>query len=201
MEAVLHGTILALGLILPLGVQNVFLFTQGATQPRLRNALPATITAALCDTLLILLAIFGLSLIILQFEWMRIGIMTVGVLFLIYMGYYIWKSKPPTSVKGKALSSKKQILFAMSVSLLNPHAILDIVGVIGTSALNYIGLDLILFTISCITVSWIWFIGLTISGSIMKKLDNQYILMNIFNKASALFIWGTAIYLLIGLVK
>ncbi|CAD2071492.1 Arginine exporter protein ArgO [Jeotgalicoccus meleagridis] len=85
MEAVIHGVILAIGLILPLGVQNVFLFTQGATQPKLRNALPATITAALCDTLLILLAIFGLSLIILQFEWLRIGIMTIGILFLIYI--------------------------------------------------------------------------------------------------------------------
>lgn len=201
MEAVLHGVILAIGLILPLGVQNVFLFTQGATQPRLRNALPATITAALCDTLLILLAIFGLSLIILQFEWLRIGIMTLGILFLIYMGYSIWQSTPATSAEGKALSYKKQILFAMSVSLLNPHAILDILGVIGTSALNYRGLDLIVFTISCIAVSWIWFIGLTVSGAIMKQLDNQYILMSIFNKASALFIWGTAIYLLIGILK
>lgn len=196
MEAILHGAILAIGLILPLGVQNVFLFTQGAMQPRLRNALPATITAALCDTLLILLAIFGLSLIILQFEWMRVGIMIAGVLFLIYMGYSIWKSEPATSAKGKALSPKKQIVFAMSVSLLNPHAILDIVGVIGTSAMNYIGLDLILFTISCITVSWIWFAGLTISGAIMKRSNNQHTLMSIFNKGSALFIWGTAIYLL-----
>lgn len=201
MEAIIHGIILALGLILPLGVQNVFLFTQGATQPKLRNALPATITAALCDTLLILLAIFGLSVIVLQFEWMRIGLMTIGILFLIYMGYSIWKSVPATSVKGKALPVKKQIIFAMSVSLLNPHAILDIVGVIGTSALNYIGLDLILFTVSCVTVSWLWFIGLTVAGTTMKRLDNQKILMNVFNKGSALFIWGTALYLLIGLIN
>ncbi len=201
MEAILHGIILAIGLILPLGVQNIFLFTQGATQPRLRNALPATITAALCDTLMILLAIFGLSIIVLQFEWLRIGLMILGILFLIYMGYSIWKSEPATSVKGNALSAKKQILFAMSVSLLNPHAILDIIGVIGTSSLNYIGADLILFTISCITVSWLWFLGLMVSGTVMKKLDNQHTLMTIFNKGSALFIWGTAIYLLIGLVK
>lgn len=200
MEAIIHGIILALGLILPLGVQNVFLFSQGATQPKLRSALPATITAALCDTLLILLAIFGLSIIVLQFEWMRVSLMTIGILFLIYMGYSIWRSKPATSVKGEALPVKKQILFAMTVSLLNPHAILDIIGVIGTSALNYVGFDQILFTISCITVSWIWFFSLTIAGSFMKKLDNHGKLMIIFNKSSAVFIWGTAVYLFIGLI-
>jgi L-lysine exporter family protein LysE/ArgO len=93
------------------------------------------------------------------------------------------------------------LLQSISLSLLNPHAILDIVGVIGTSALNYIGLDLILFTVSCVTVSWLWFIGLTVAGTTMKRLDNQKILMNVFNKGSALFIWGTALYLLIGLIN
>ena len=32
-EAILHGIILAFGLIVPLGVQNVFVFNQGALQP------------------------------------------------------------------------------------------------------------------------------------------------------------------------
>ena len=40
MGALFHGVILALGLILPLGVQNVFVFNQGATHKKFRNALP-----------------------------------------------------------------------------------------------------------------------------------------------------------------
>lgn len=200
MEAIIHGIILAIGLILPLGVQNVFVFSQGATQPRLRNALPATITAALCDTLLIILAIFGLSIIVLQFEWLRLSLMVIGILFLLYMGYSIWRSEPTTSITSKLLTMRKQILFALSVSLLNPHAILDIVGVIGTSALKYVGTERIFFTVSCIVVSWIWFFGLTLAGSVIKKLDGKGKLMIIFNKSSALFIWGTAIYLFIGLL-
>ncbi|MGQ0518501.1 LysE/ArgO family amino acid transporter, partial [Bacillus sp. D-CC] len=51
-----------------------------------------------------------------------------------------------------------------------------------------------------ITVSWIWFFGLTLVGTVMKKIDSTGGLMNIFNKCSALFIWGTAIYLFIGLI-
>lgn len=62
-----------------------FCFSQGATQPTLLRALPAGVTAAICDTLLILLAVFGLSLIVLQFEWLRITLMIMGIIF-----YFIW---------------------------------------------------------------------------------------------------------------
>ncbi|HCF54783.1 MAG TPA: amino acid transporter [Bacillus sp. (in: Bacteria)] len=200
MEAIFHGIILAFGLILPLGVQNVFVFSQGATQPKLIRALPAAVTAALCDTFLILLAVFGLSTIVLQFEWLRLGLMIAGILFLLYMGYVIWRSNPTTNEANKALPIRQQIIFALSVSLLNPHAILDTVGVIGTSALKYVGMEQVVFTIACITVSWMWFFGLTLAGRVMRNLDSTGGLMNIFNKCSALFIWGTAIYLLIGLI-
>lgn len=200
MEAIIHGILLAFGLILPLGVQNVFIFSQGATQPSLLKAFPAAITAALCDTLLIVLAVFGLSVIVLQLEGLRLGLMIVGVIFLFYMGYSIWRSKPASLETGKSLKARKQIVFAMSVSLLNPHAILDTVGVIGTSALKYVGTEQLLFTVACIIVSWCWFFGLTVAGATMKKLDGTGKLMTIFNKCSAVFIWCTAGYLILSLL-
>lgn len=199
MEAFLHGIILAFGLILPLGVQNVFVFSQGATQPNLLRALPASVTAAICDTLLILLAVFGLSLIVLQFEWLRITLMAIGIVFLLYMGYSIWRSNPANTENSEALPIKKQILFALSVSLLNPHAILDTIGVIGTSALKYSGAEQMMFTIACVFISWLWFFGLTLTGASFKKLDGSGKLMRLFNKCSAVFIWATACYLASGL--
>lgn len=199
MEAFLHGIILAFGLILPLGVQNVFVFSQGATQPSLLRALSAGVTAAICDTLLILLAVFGLSLIVLQFEWLRITLMTIGIIFLLYMGYSIWRSNPANTENSEALPIKKQILFALSVSLLNPHAILDTIGVIGTSALKYSGTEQIMFTVACVFISWLWFFGLTLTGASFKKLDGSGKLMRLFNKCSAVFIWATACYLASGL--
>lgn len=200
MEAFLHGIILAFGLILPLGVQNVFVFSQGATQPNLLRALPASVTAAICDTLLILLAVFGLSLIVLQFEWLRITLMTIGIIFLLYMGYTIWRSNPVNTENSEALPIKKQILFALSVSLLNPHAILDTIGVIGTSALKYSGTEQMMFTVACVLISWLWFFGLTLTGASFKKLDGSGKMMRLFNKCSAVFIWATACYLAIGLL-
>ncbi|MFC7686069.1 LysE/ArgO family amino acid transporter [Ureibacillus sp. GCM10028918] len=197
MEPLLHGILLAFGLILPLGVQNIFVFTQGVTQPRLAKALPAAITAAICDTVLIVLAILGLSLIVLQFEWLRIVLLAGGILFLIYMGKVIWTS-PAANVEGEtSLQVRKQIVFALSVSLLNPHALLDTIGVIGTSAMKYSGEEQVMFTVACIVVSWIWFFGLAIIGANLKKIHIPTGIFILFNKCSAIFIWGTALYLFI----
>ena len=55
------------------------------------------------------------------------------------MGFVIWRSNPSNDVKQEKYALKKQILFAASVSLLNPHAILDTIGVIGTNSIQYIG--------------------------------------------------------------
>lgn len=196
MQTFLHGFILSFGLILPLGVQNIFVFSQGATQQNLFKALPSAITAALCDTLLIILAIFGVSMIVLQFEWIRIILLVVGVLFLLYMGKVIWSSSATDLQEKSSLPMKKQIVFSLSVSLLNPHAILDTIGVIGINALKYTGFQQIIFAMACISVSWIWFLGLMIAGVGMKKLHISSGLFILLNKLSALFIWGTSVYLL-----
>ncbi|GGG60295.1 LysE/ArgO family amino acid transporter [Paenibacillus radicis (ex Gao et al. 2016)] len=201
MEAVLHGIMLAFGLILPLGAQNVFVFTQGVTQPSLLRALPAMITAAICDTVLIVLAILGLSLIVLQFEWLRFVLLAGGILFLGYMGKVIWFSGAANMDRAEAMPLKKQIVFALSVSLLNPHALLDTIGVIGTSAVKYSGHEQLLFTFACVSASWIWFFGLATAGSTMKKMRISNRIFIMINKCSALFIWGTAVYLLISLFK
>lgn len=66
LQVILHGVLLALGLILPLGAQNVFVFNQGANQKKLTHALPVILTAGFCDTFLIVVAILGVSLILMS---------------------------------------------------------------------------------------------------------------------------------------
>ena len=198
MEPFIHGLLLALGLILPLGVQNVFIFNQGAIQPTLKKALPATITAAICDTVLILLAILGVSLIVMQYDWLRLTLITGGVIFLMYMGCLTWvaKSNSQSDAQTMQMSTKKQIVFALSVSLLNPHAILDTIGVIGSSSLVYAGTEKMIFTATCIVVAWCWFHGLCLAGRLLKKVDTSGKFLRILNKVSAIIIWITAIYML-----
>ncbi|AZU60687.1 LysE/ArgO family amino acid transporter [Neobacillus mesonae] len=202
LAAILHGFVLAFGLILPLGAQNVFVFNQGASQPKFTRTIPVILTASLCDTLLILSAVLGVSVIVLTVPVLQIVIFSIGILFLLYMGWAIWKSEPANlSQKEAAMSTKKQILFAMSVSLLNPHAILDTIGVIGTSSLNYHGAEKAAFAAVCIIVSWLWFFGLAIAGKMVGNFDSEGKFLKLINKLSSLIIWGVAVYLIIQLAK
>jgi L-lysine exporter family protein LysE/ArgO len=201
-SALLHGIALAFGLILPLGAQNVFVFNQGASQPTFKRVLPVILTACLCDTLLISLAVIGVSVIVLTVPILQTVIFSIGLLFLLYMGWSIWKSDPVGATqKEAALPPKKQIMFALSVSLLNPHAILDTIGVIGTSSLSYTGAEKLAFTVACIVISWIWFFGLAILGRVVGQFDAEGKFLKIINKISALIIWTVAAYIAIQLMN
>lgn len=200
LAAFIHGVILAFGLIIPLGVQNIFIFNQGATQTRLMHAFPSVITAFICDSILILLAVLGVSLIVLQFAWLKLALFIVGFFFLMYMGFVTWYAQSKSNLENKetlsAFSPKRQILFALSVSLLNPHAIIDTVGVIGTSSLSYVGHHKVGFSVGCILISLIWFTSLAVMGNLTKRLKNSRLLLDSINKVSAFIIWGVGFYLL-----
>lgn len=199
MHAFMHGIVLALGLILPLGVQNVFVFTQGVTQPTLLRVLPVVVAASMCDTILILLAVQGVSLFIASFIWVRLFITGAGVAFLSYMGWLNWR-EPLTiccDTNEKTMAVKQQILFAVTVSLLNPHAIMDTVGVIGTSSITYSGNEKLLFTLACILVSWCWFFLLAVIGWKVRRQKGFAQIFGAINKASAIFMWLSAAYMLL----
>lgn len=195
MNAAIHGVMLAFGLILPLGAQNVLIFQQGAALPSFWRILPLVISAAICDSLLIILAVTGVSAAVAGLPAVKIILLIGGFCFLIYMGWITWHSKPEEGEKQDAMTVKKQIVFAAAVSLLNPHAILDIVGVIGTNSLAYDGPEKWLFTGSCIFVSWVWFTGLAAAGRAVKRVDSGGVTLVLFNKGSAAVMWCLAIYL------
>lgn len=197
MEPLFHGMILAFGLILPLGVQNVFVFNQGATHKKFTNALPAIITAGVCDTILIYLAVAGVSIIVFSFEWLKILLFLVGFFFLAYMGWVMWRNTPEVNTKQEEnrFSPRRQVTFAASVSLLNPHAIMDTIGVIGTSSLVYTGYEKWMFTVACIAVSWIWFFSLAILGGKVGQIDKNGQFLKYLNQVSVIIIWVMAIYM------
>ncbi|HCY7493654.1 TPA: amino acid transporter [Staphylococcus aureus] len=196
--AIIHGFILAIGLILPLGAQNVFIFNQGANQPKYRYVLPAIITAGLSDSLLIIIAVVGVSIIIMSLPVLQAIIYIVGLIFLMYMAWTIWHDKPSTDGEAQIMSPMKQVSFALSVSLLNPHAILD---TIGSSAALYSGSNKIAFTIACISVSWLWFFLLAILGKMVGSIDKTGKLLTIINKLSSIIIIIVALMILQKLIQ
>lgn len=193
-EAFVYGVIFAFGLIIPLGAQNIFVFNQGASQKHFYQTLPVVITAGLCDTFLILLAVSGVSVLVFQFVWIKIIIYLIGLIFLSIIIRSIWQAKPHLQ-KAKAVSIKKQIVFALSVSLLNPHAIIDTVVIIGANALSFNGSARMAYTAACILVSFTWFVFLAFMGRTMHKLDSSGKLILAINKCSAVILVGVMLYI------
>lgn len=196
LHAFFYGVILTIGLIMPLGMQNIFIFNQGATQRHFLHVLPSVITASICDSILIIISVLGISVAVLTIPWLKTIIFIIGFFFLLYMGYLTWKSTPSKLQEGKKpLSARKQIAFALSVSIFNPHAIIDSVGVIGTNALNFFGTERVVYTLACILVSICWFFSLACCGHFLQRIDKKGLWLRVVNKFSALIIWTVAAYL------
>jgi L-lysine exporter family protein LysE/ArgO len=197
-HAWLHGFILAFGLIIPLGIQNFFIFSQGAVRSRFKEVLPIVVTSGICDTLLVLLAVLGVSVLVFSFAWMKITLVAAGFVFLIYMGVVTWRSKAPaaSSTALEPIRLAKTVSFTVMISLLNPHAILDTIGIVGVSSLSYQGYAKVAFTAACVMVSWIWFFTLAVLGRFVGLRDKSGALLKSFNKIYAVVMWAAAVYLL-----
>lgn len=119
---------------------------------------------------------------------LQLFIYVIGFLFLMYMAWSLWREKPSNIEEIEPMPAKKQVLFALSVSLLNPHAIMDTVGVIGTSASVYDGYDKVIFSLATISISWIWFILLAVLGRMTGKVDKTGKYIIILNKISSVIV-------------
>lgn len=195
--AFIHGFLLSLGLILPIGMQNGFIFMQGALHRRWSHSLPSVVTASICDTALIALAVLGVSTVALHILWLRYTFALIGIVFLLYMVRSAWKVKQVNEETARtAWTARRQMGFTVSVSLLNPHALIDTLVVIGGSALAYTAwTDRVAFGIASATVSWVWFIGLSIAGRVLGKAALKKSTFKVLNRVSAMMMLLSAIYL------
>ncbi|HZY43996.1 MAG TPA: LysE family transporter, partial [Anaerolineae bacterium] len=119
----------------------------------------------------------------------------------VYMGWLLWRSDPLSDDQtrdAKQWPARRQIIFALSVSLLNPHAILDTIGVIGTSSLAYVDEAKFAFTLACVLNSWLWFFVLAVVGRWVGSIVR---VRRVMNRVSAIIMWLSAIYLVYNLTK
>ena len=157
--------------------------------------MPSLLTAIFADSTLIILAVLGISSLVLKVAWLKTTLLTLGICFLIYIGWVIRNSQPAFIDEKKLLSAKQQILFTLSLSFLNPHALIDTIGVIGMNSVYFTGNARWAYTAACISVSVFWFSSLCIAGHLLHKIDKSGKWIILINKISALIIWSIAIYI------
>jgi L-lysine exporter family protein LysE/ArgO len=161
----LAGLLLGLALIMPIGVQNLFVLNQGL-ELGLPRALLAAASAALCDSLLILLGAFGAAAAFSAVPAARDVLIVAGVAFLGILGLRALTTRPHEEAVPRVRRARAIVAQAVGVSLLNPHAILDTVGVVGGAIASRTG-DRVEFAAGTVTASWLWFAGLVLAGALL----------------------------------
>lgn len=171
----LEGFIVSLGLIIPIGAQNMYILRQGALG---NHYLLAALVCAICDTILIVCGALGLGSIIASNSILRQIAVVAGSLFLIYYGcksfrraYKVHNSSNSDAINEVAAGRKMVILSGMAFSILNPHAILDATVLIGGLASQHLEFsNRFAFTLGAVTASWVWFFSLGYFGTLLKPL-------------------------------
>ncbi|MCL2339962.1 MAG: LysE family transporter [Actinomycetia bacterium] len=170
MSHYLSGLLLGLGLILPIGSQNVYVL-KSAMRLGLPRSFWIALIATSCDSLLIIIGALGASAALTAVPGLRPALLIAGTLFLLFLGIQALRAPLPASednTDAPAVSLPKTALGTVTVSLLNPHAIIDTVGVIGL-AISVQPDQAAVFGAGAISASLIWFLFLAVAGSLLAR--------------------------------
>lgn len=172
--AYIHGLFLGLSLILALGPQNIFLIRQGA----LRNH--TTLAVMVCfvsDSFLVIASVNGMHKAIEAHPLAQDALVCLGSVFLAYYGISALrrgtKQGPSLDLDSSLHKSAAEVIMcALGFSLLNPHAIIDSMLIVGANSIQFAD-NLPFFMFGVISASFLWFSGLaystyTFSGVLTK---------------------------------
>ena len=197
-----RGFGVALGLIVAIGAQNAFIIARAVRGDR--PVLVATI-CALCDILLLTLAVTGAGATLARYPMVAVVASWGGVAFLVAFGARSFRSAMqtrgmPASGIRHATSVRGTVIGALAVSLLNPHAFLDtfvlIAGItapLDASARHSFGLGACMASVT-------WFTTLAFAGRRLAPLfrkPSTWRRLDLFVGAT---MWTIAAFLLADLV-
>lgn len=166
MPVYINGLMLGLSLIMALGPQNIFLIRQGVLR---KHALLTAVTCFFCDVILVTASVAGLHRVLELYPTLQLWMTWFGAAFLFYYGINALRQayKPVKQVQIiNSLQPTKNrsqiIMLALGFSLLNPHAIIDSLVLIGGGSSQFPGHHQA-FLLGVITSSLIWFSILTLT--------------------------------------
>jgi L-lysine exporter family protein LysE/ArgO len=174
MPVYLNGLMLGLSLVMALGPQNIFLIRQGTLR---KYALTSVITCFICDAIMVSASVTGLHHLLEIHPQFQFVTTCFGGLFLAFYGIKALKQslnkKSTLNNEGKAQSSRLQIiLLALGFSLLNPHAIIDSIVIIGGGSVLFPGHEGA-FLFGVLSSSLIWFSVLTLTTFYFSHILSQ----------------------------
>lgn len=191
-EVFFEGLILQASLIFALGPQNLFVLESGL---RRQHHILVSIVCFLCDLSLIMLGVIGAATFFNHFPQIKIIVGVLGVGFLVLYGLgkirqnadenYVFDTGPQRSTR------KAAILNSITFSVVNPHAYLDGIVLIGGYSSKYpeIG-DRLNLGLGAATCSLLWFLVLSLgAGAMMPLFQNQKRMRFIMGSAGVILLF------------
>lgn len=167
----LEGMLLQASLIFALGPQNLFILESGLMK---RHHLLVSFICFLCDLTLIMLGVVGAATLFNQYPQVKIFVGVVGIGFLLLYGLnkirfrnHSFSLKPGNEKNGLRLA----IMSSISFSVINPHAYLDGVVLIGGYSSKFPDLtNRMALGLGAASFSLLWFLMLSVGASALMPI-------------------------------
>ena len=212
------GMVLSLSLIMAIGPQNAHVIRMGLLRQHVGLTL---LVCMLTDIVLISVGVAGLARFGTLPDKVLGAISGAGALLLIGYGVggaqrFLQRSQPANTGTAAAesvlaalaaprhqpaMSRRRAVGMALALSWLNPHAWLDTAVLIGTASLAYSQPDNAVFGLGAAAGSLLWFSSLGLAMWGLGRRLNSPLFWRALDGAVALMMWGTALWLLAGLVR
>ena len=201
--ALTRGFGLGMGLIVAIGAQNAFVLRQGL---RRRHVLAVALTCALCDAALTALGVGGFGTLVARSPALTHAAAWGGAAFLLFYGArsFLAASRPAalnTADDGSAMGLRRTILATLGFSLLNPHAILDTVVLVGGLGAQYPWPARADFGLGAVLASFVWFFSLAFGAGKLTPLFSRPVTWRVLDILIGVVMWtiaGTLIFSTIG---
>ncbi|GBF07462.1 lysine exporter protein [Deinococcus aerius] len=198
MPPFLRGLTLGLSLIVAIGPQNALVLRQGLTR---RYAGLAALTCSLADTALTTFGVLGVGALLAGSPVLVTLGTLAGATFLLWYGWRSFQSARHTGTlqpEGQAAQTPGTVLVtAAAFSLLNPHALLDTVVLIGGASAGLGSAGRTAFLLGTILASWLWFFGLALLAGRFAPLMRSPRAWQVLDVLIGVVMWGIAV----GLVR
>lgn len=189
-----QGFALSFGLIVAIGAQNVFVLTQGV-----RGHRPWLVAGVctLCDALLIAAGVGGVGTYAAQAPVASSLLTLAGAAFLAAYGLRAfrcaWRGESLRLADGAEAAPLRVILLsALGVSLLNPHALLDTVVLIGGLSGRLEPSGRFSFGVGAVLASACWFYSLGLGGRLLAPVLRRPAAWRVLDVLVGLTMWGLA---------
>jgi L-lysine exporter family protein LysE/ArgO len=201
---VFKGFATTLSLIAAIGAQNTFLLRQGLMK---QHVLLVVLTCLICDIAMMALGVFAVDSIVTNPTLENI-LTLGGAIFLFTYGAYSFKSayngNSRISIEQQNTAPKTaiQILaMALAVTLLNPHAYLDVIVVLGGICVPLDLNEKQMFFIGATIGSIIWFFSIGYGARFLIPVFKSKHAWRVFDTLTGLIMWSIATSLIYAVSK